>query len=280
MLEKSHFAELHDILSLLRDCGGGSGPLPTTPSPPKRAANPKGAQKKNKKRQEEEEEEEEVVEGNEEWVRQTLVVSATMTLDVAQKLKQGNSQFSKKKKKKNKQKDRTAVTELLDAVAFKREIESIDLTTSKVLASGLHESKVECLIEDKDFYVYYFLLRYPARTLIFVNSIDCLRRLSSILRTLKIDWFGFLLSFFFLSMNNFLLLLFGSFSHLLLTTSILVSLTLHAEMQQRQRLKSMDRLKADPKAVMVCTDVAARGLDVPEVEHVIHYQVSYFSTQF
>ena len=38
----------------------------------------------------------------------------------------------------------------------------------------------------------------------------------------------------------------------------------------------MDRLRSNPGAVMVCTDVAARGLDVPEVEHVIHYQVSIY----
>jgi hypothetical protein len=44
-------------------------------------------------------------------------------------------------------------------------------------------------------------------------------------------------------------------------------------MQQRQRLKNMDRLRDDSRAVMICTDVAARGLDIPDVQHVIHYQV-------
>ena len=44
-------------------------------------------------------------------------------------------------------------------------------------------------------------------------------------------------------------------------------------MQQRQRLKNLDRLRKNPDCVMIATDVAARGLDVPLVEHVIHYHV-------
>ena len=40
---------------------------------------------------------------------------------------------------------------------------------------------------------------------------------------------------------------------------------LHAGMQQRQRLRALDRFKADASAVLVATDVAARGLDVRDV---------------
>ena len=32
------------------------------------------------------------------------------------------------------------------------------------------------------------------------------------------------------------------------------------------------RFTSDPNGVMVASDVAARGLDIPQVEHVIHYQ--------
>lgn len=48
---------------------------------------------------------------------------------------------------------------------------------------------------------------------------------------------------------------------------------LHASMQQRQRLKNLDRFKASDNCVLVCTDVAARGLDIPNVDNVVHYQV-------
>jgi ATP-dependent RNA helicase DDX24/MAK5 len=40
---------------------------------------------------------------------------------------------------------------------------------------------------------------------------------------------------------------------------------LHAKMQQRQRLKSLDAFKTTQHTVMVATDVAARGLDISMV---------------
>lgn len=47
---------------------------------------------------------------------------------------------------------------------------------------------------------------------------------------------------------------------------------MHAQMEQRQRLKNFDRFKANDRAIIVATDVVGRGTDVPEVKYVIHYQ--------
>lgn len=44
-------------------------------------------------------------------------------------------------------------------------------------------------------------------------------------------------------------------------------------MQQRQRLKALDRFKSSPTAILLATDVAARGLDIASVSHVVHYQL-------
>lgn len=49
--------------------------------------------------------------------------------------------------------------------------------------------------------------------------------------------------------------------------------SLHSELQQKQRLKTLDRFKAEPRCVLLATDIAARGLDVPHVDHVVHYQL-------
>ncbi|KAG5070837.1 hypothetical protein JHK86_006048 [Glycine max] len=68
--------------------------------------------------------------------------------------------------------------------------------------------------------------------------------------------------------------------------------TLHAQMQQRARLKSlilivsipltkkgqfqhqaMDRFRENENGILVATDVAARGLDIPGVRTVVHYQL-------
>lgn len=44
-------------------------------------------------------------------------------------------------------------------------------------------------------------------------------------------------------------------------------------MIQKQRLKNLERFRDSPVGFLIATDVAARGLDIPNVEHVIHYQV-------
>ena len=51
------------------------------------------------------------------------------------------------------------------------------------------------------------------------------------------------------------------------------AISLHSEMQQRQRLKKLDKFKSRKVNILVCTDVAARGLDIPLVENVVHYQI-------
>jgi ATP-dependent RNA helicase DDX24/MAK5 len=46
----------------------------------------------------------------------------------------------------------------------------------------------------------------------------------------------------------------------------LPAVALHAQQQQRQRLKALDRFKSHPHGVLVATDVAARGLDIQNVQ--------------
>jgi len=46
---------------------------------------------------------------------------------------------------------------------------------------------------------------------------------------------------------------------------------LHSHMRQKDRLKRVERFRSLQHAVLVCTDIAARGLDIPELVAVIHY---------
>lgn len=110
--------------------------------------------------------------------------------------------------------------------------------TTSLTASGIHESKICCLDTEKDQHLYYILLRYPARTLIFVNSIDSIRRIVPLLQNLGLKVWG-----------------------------------IHADMQQRQRFKNLARFASEPHGILVSSDVSARGLDIPDVDHVIHYQI-------
>ncbi|KAK3927781.1 ATP-dependent RNA helicase DDX24, partial [Frankliniella fusca] len=113
----------------------------------------------------------------------------------------------------------------------------VDITDSSGVAQKLTEAQIVCSFEEKDYYLYYFLQRHPGRTLVFCNSIEAVRRLSQL--------------FTFLGCSPW---------------------PLHAKMHQKQRLKNLERFCADPKGILLATDVAARGLDIPNVQHVIHYQ--------
>lgn len=44
-------------------------------------------------------------------------------------------------------------------------------------------------------------------------------------------------------------------------------------MEQKQRLKNLEKFKSNSEGLLIATDVAARGLDIPNVNHVVHYQV-------
>ena len=45
--------------------------------------------------------------------------------------------------------------------------------------------------------------------------------------------------------------------------------SLHSSIQQNQRIKKLDRFREGKCNILICTDVASRGLDIPEVEVVI-----------
>jgi ATP-dependent RNA helicase DeaD len=51
------------------------------------------------------------------------------------------------------------------------------------------------------------------------------------------------------------------------------SAPLNGDIQQKQRERTVDRLKNGKLDILVCTDVAARGLDVKRVSHVINYDI-------
>ena len=191
--------------------------------------------------------------------RQTLLFSATMTLGAESR------RTTKVRRKRGKEKKATKSTtnmlrELMSKVGCRGRPEIIDLTTntndeeglsshsapnsssvgsSTTLPDGLELARIECTQEDKDLYVYYFCKLHPGRTIIFANSIAVVRKLSTLLRLLNLPVHA-----------------------------------LHAQMQQRQRLKNMDRFRSAENCVLVASDVAARGLDVPNVDHVIHYNIA------
>ncbi|KAM3871370.1 ATP-dependent RNA helicase DDX24 [Diretmus argenteus] len=162
--------------------------------------------------------------------RQVFVFSATLTM--------ARSLPTRLLRKKKNLDQRSKLEVLMEKVGMKSKPKVIDLTRKEATVETLTETRIHCEKDEKDFFLYYFLLQYPGRTMVFANSIDCIKRLNSLL----------------VIMDH-------------------TPLPLHANMHQKQRLKNLERFAERDSCVLLTTDVAARGLDIPNVQHVIHYQV-------
>ncbi|XP_076681119.1 ATP-dependent RNA helicase DDX24 isoform X2 [Andrena cerasifolii] len=169
--------------------------------------------------------------------RQTFVFSATLTMvhDIPEYLQRKKKKHVKSKISKFTSEQK--LQKMIELIGIKNP-KIVDVTKESGTASNLTECRIVCTIDHKDYYLYYFLKRHTGRTLIFCNSIGCVKRLATLFGILDCK-----------------------------------PLPLHANMQQRQRLKNLERFQADEDGLLIATDVAARGLDIPSVEHVIHYQV-------
>ncbi|XP_023167464.2 ATP-dependent RNA helicase DDX24 [Drosophila hydei] len=169
-------------------------------------------------------------------LRQNFVFSATLTLvhDLPDHMQKRNLA---KRPKFVKQTVDQKIESLIEELGISQP-KIVDITNSQQTAQTLTESRLLCAIDEKDYYLYYFVQRHPGRTIVFCNSIDCVKRLATLFGLLDCN-----------------------------------PLPLHANMIQKQRLKNLERFRDNPIGLLIATDVAARGLDIPNVEHVIHYQV-------
>ena len=57
-------------------------------------------------------------------------------------------------------------------------------------------------------------------------------------------------------------------------------LALHGDLDQRMRTAALDAFRAGDVQLLVCSDVAARGLDIPDVSHVINYDAPHHSEDY
>ncbi|KAI4469365.1 rna helicase [Holotrichia oblita] len=168
--------------------------------------------------------------------RQNFVFSATLTLvhELPKYI------LMKRKMKFNSRITNLTASQKLQKIAEALNIKNpkvVDLSQGKGMPTTLTECKITCTAQEKDYYTYYFIVKHPGRTLIFCNSIGCVRRLVTILSLLNCN-----------------------------------VVALHSSLHQRQRLKNLDKFKGNDNCILIATDVAARGLDISNIQHVIHYQ--------
>jgi superfamily II DNA/RNA helicase len=57
-------------------------------------------------------------------------------------------------------------------------------------------------------------------------------------------------------------------------------LALHGDLDQRMRMAALDAFRVGEVQLLVCSDVAARGLDIPDVSHVINYDAPHHSEDY
>lgn len=164
----------------------------------------------------------------------TFVTSATLSLQ---------TNYQRKDFKGSKSIIRTTNASTMRAVLHElcireKDAHVFNMSPDAGVVAKINETFLRCPEESKDLYLYYFLRTYKERTIIFVNAISMLRRLTHILEVLGIPVVG-----------------------------------LHASMQQRQRLKFIERFRTGEKRVLVATDIASRGIDIEGLRYVLHYQV-------
>lgn len=61
--------------------------------------------------------------------------------------------------------------------------------------------------------------------------------------------------------------------HEFLNAKGFVSFCYHGGMDQEHRERALIKFRNDSAHTLVCTDLGSRGLDIPEVEHIVHYQL-------
>ena len=116
----------------------------------------------------------------------------------------------------------------------------IDINEPSMLPSKLEIDSYKCENSIKDYYLYFILRKnINSKIIVFTNSISHTKKLYSIF------------SYF----NEF------------------TCCCLHSRMMQNVRMKNLEKFTESKSAVLFCTDIGARGLDIPKVDLVIHYHI-------
>ena len=84
--------------------------------------------------------------------------------------------LKKKKQKTSEQK----LSELVEMIGMKERRKVVDITRKVGTAETLSECVLHCPTTEKDYYLYYFIKSHQGRTVVFCNSIDCVRRLANL----------------------------------------------------------------------------------------------------
>lgn len=135
----------------------------------------------------------------------------------------------------------TSATSMYEIPAFTglKEVKTIDFLKELDSKPDLQFRKVNTLSEEKLDTLFKLICKIGSkRTLIFCNHRDAVDRISELLRQKGIE------------RENF-----------------------HGGLEQDERERAILKFRNDSARILITTDLAARGLDIPEVESIVHYQL-------
>ena len=128
----------------------------------------------------------------------------------------------------------------MDDISQEKLDKYIDINEPSMLPSKLEIDSYKCENTIKDYYLYFILRKnINSKIIVFTNSISHTKKLFSIF------------SYF----NEF------------------KCCCLHSRMMQNVRMKNLEKFTNNKSAILFCTDIGARGLDIPKVDLVIHYHI-------
>ncbi len=132
----------------------------------------------------------------------------------------------------------TAMEEIPEFTGLQNE-KYIDFLKLGEAKPDIHFKKVMTTAEDKLDTLFHLICKIGnKRTLIFCNHREAVDRISELLKEKRIE-----------------------------------RETFHGGMEQDERERSLLKFRNDSARILITTDLAARGLDIPEVESIVHYQL-------
>ncbi|KAL0212270.1 hypothetical protein RCL1_005896 [Eukaryota sp. TZLM3-RCL] len=127
----------------------------------------------------------------------------------------------------------------LQRASFTQEVERVEVSRRGTTVKTLTQSFVFCPAKYKDAYLCLLLIKFNCNSgIIFAATCTSVQRLALLLRNLGYS-----------------------------------AIPIHGHLSQTERLGALNRFKSGNQSLLIATDVASRGLDIPSVDLVINYDV-------
>lgn len=131
----------------------------------------------------------------------------------------------------------TNLTEIPDFVNIKNP-KTLDFLSTKDFSEVLTYNIIETIEKHKVHSLEKLMYQIKGQSILFCNHREAVERISNSLKEMRIP-----------------------------------NVIFHGGMEQAEREEALIRFRNKSSNILICTDLAARGLDIPEIQNIIHYQL-------